>query len=165
MMARTAKPKKMALLATEIWSALAAVAGLVTALVAVVGLISQRRGRPEPPPDGEPVPRAVGTQHVSDAKETGLKTAMILTTPSPSEPALVARNVLGQTLRELRLERGITQLELARRTGLSPTVVSRIESGKGVPSVTTLHRLGRGLGVRSSELMRAAEVRAGSESQ
>lgn len=48
---------------------------------------------------------------------------------------------MGQRLREIRLERGISLRELARRLELSPSAVSKIETGKMQPSVRTLHAL------------------------
>ena len=48
---------------------------------------------------------------------------------------------MGRRLREIRLERGISLRELARRLELSPSAVSKIETGKMQPSVRTLHAL------------------------
>lgn len=48
---------------------------------------------------------------------------------------------MGRRLREVRLERGISLRELARRLELSPSAVSKIETGKMQPSVRTLHAL------------------------
>ena len=48
---------------------------------------------------------------------------------------------MGRRLREIRLERGISLRELARRLELSPSAVSKIETGKMQPSVHTLHAL------------------------
>jgi transcriptional regulator with XRE-family HTH domain len=48
---------------------------------------------------------------------------------------------IGQRLRQIRLERGISLRELARRLDLSPNAVSKIETGKMRPSLRTLHAL------------------------
>lgn len=44
-----------------------------------------------------------------------------------------------------RRQIGITQAELAKRTGIAQGAISRIESGKANPSVKTLTRLADGL--------------------
>jgi transcriptional regulator with XRE-family HTH domain len=48
---------------------------------------------------------------------------------------------IGQRLRQVRLEHGISLRELARRLALSPNAVSKIETGKMRPSLRTLHAL------------------------
>ena len=48
---------------------------------------------------------------------------------------------IGQRLRQIRLEHGISLRELARRLDLSPNAVSKIETGKMRPSLRTLHAL------------------------
>ncbi len=54
---------------------------------------------------------------------------------------------VGARLRSLRTERGIPQKALARTAGLTPSLVSQIESGKLTPSLHTLGRLAGALGV------------------
>lgn len=46
---------------------------------------------------------------------------------------------------QMRAQRGITQEELARRTGIRQSEISRIESGSRNPSVRMLQRLAEGL--------------------
>lgn len=48
---------------------------------------------------------------------------------------------LGPQLRAARTERGISVREVARRIGVSPSLVSQIETGKTQPSVGTLYAL------------------------
>src|SRR6476619_1111538 len=48
---------------------------------------------------------------------------------------------IGQRLRQIRLDHGISLRELARRLDLSPSAVSKIETGKMRPSLRTLHAL------------------------
>jgi transcriptional regulator with XRE-family HTH domain len=50
-------------------------------------------------------------------------------------------SVLGPRLRALRLSRGLSLRELARRLDLSPSTISQIETGKLQPSVRTLYAL------------------------
>lgn len=47
----------------------------------------------------------------------------------------------GQRLRQVRLERGLTQEQLAEAAGVHPTFVSNLERGYRVPSLATLVRL------------------------
>ena len=49
------------------------------------------------------------------------------------------------SISEARRQMGLTQSELAKRTGIAQGAISRIESGKANPSVKTLMRLADGL--------------------
>jgi len=60
---------------------------------------------------------------------------------------------LGTNLREARKRAGLTQEEVAGRSGVHPTEVSRIEGGKRDPKVSTLIRLAHALGVPPGELL------------
>lgn len=55
---------------------------------------------------------------------------------------------LAQAIRELRLELGLTQTQLAERAGLRQPEVSRLESGGGTPTIGMLERLAHALEVR-----------------
>ncbi len=54
---------------------------------------------------------------------------------------------LGQRLRALRLAEGLTQAELARRTGIHRPNIARVEAGRHTPSLETLARLAAAIGV------------------
>lgn len=54
---------------------------------------------------------------------------------------------LGSRIKALRMERGIRQNELAQKGGLTPSLVSQIESDKLTPSLHTLGRLAGALGL------------------
>jgi len=56
-------------------------------------------------------------------------------------------------LRELRINQGLTQRELARRAGISNTSLWKIERGGGA-TPPTLKRLADALGVKATDLMR-----------
>lgn len=47
---------------------------------------------------------------------------------------------------EARTSEGLTQKELAKRTGIAQTEISRLEQGKRNPSIKLLQRLADGLG-------------------
>jgi len=55
--------------------------------------------------------------------------------------------LLGERLRAQRVERGLSQRELARRLEVSPSLVSQIEAGKVQPSVRTLYAMASQLGI------------------
>ena len=60
---------------------------------------------------------------------------------------------LGQRLRELRLEAGLTQAELARRTGIHRPNIARVEAGRHTPSLETLARLAAAIGVPTTRVL------------
>jgi len=62
--------------------------------------------------------------------------------------------LLGRYLRDLRLSRGWTLVELARRSGISDSFLSSIEHGKKVISIRTLCKLGRAFGVSPCEILK-----------
>ncbi|HEX6788040.1 MAG TPA: helix-turn-helix transcriptional regulator, partial [Gaiellaceae bacterium] len=57
---------------------------------------------------------------------------------------------IGGKLREEREKRGISLRELARRVGVSPSLVSQIELDRVNPSVSTLYSLVTELGMTMS---------------
>ena len=57
-------------------------------------------------------------------------------------------NDVGLLIRETRNELGITQEELAKKTGISQSSISRIENGSSVPSLSTLKKIGDRIGKR-----------------
>jgi transcriptional regulator with XRE-family HTH domain len=54
---------------------------------------------------------------------------------------------IGARLREERERASISQRELARRLGVSPSLISQVESGQSKPSVSTLYAIVTELGV------------------
>lgn len=70
------------------------------------------------------------------------------------------RVALGNRIRELREIHRVTQEDLAERSGLFRTYLSRIEAGLANPTLTGLHQLAQGLGVPVAELL-AAPSRVG----
>ena len=78
---------------------------------------------------------------------------------------------LAYAVRQLRTAQGLSQEELAHRSGVHLTWIGRLESGATNPSWGTTKRVARGLGIphatlaalgeaRDSELERAAECGA-----
>ncbi len=60
---------------------------------------------------------------------------------------------LGTNLREARERLGLTQEQVAKRSGVHATEVSRIETGKPDPQVSTLLRLAKAVEVRPGRLL------------
>jgi len=65
----------------------------------------------------------------------------------------VEPEAIGRTLREERLRQQIGVRELARRVGVSPSLISQVELGKASPSVGTLYAIVNELGLSLDELM------------
>ncbi len=59
----------------------------------------------------------------------------------------------GARVREVRLEKGLTQEQLAEAAGLHATFVSNVERGYRVASVVTVLRIADGLAVPPSRLL------------
>ncbi|MGH9423495.1 MAG: helix-turn-helix domain-containing protein [Thermoanaerobaculia bacterium] len=63
-------------------------------------------------------------------------------------------SLLGQTLREMRIERGMTQQQLADLCEMHRTFIISIEKGRQNATAVTLVRLAAALGVLPAELFR-----------
>ena len=64
---------------------------------------------------------------------------------------------LGRAVRRLRRERGWTIDDLAARSGLHPTYLSRIERGRSNATWAKVCHLADALGIMPSDIARAAE--------
>lgn len=60
---------------------------------------------------------------------------------------------LGARVRELRMAAGLTQAELARRTGIHRPNIARVEAGRHTPSLETLARLAAAIGVPTASVL------------
>jgi transcriptional regulator with XRE-family HTH domain len=67
------------------------------------------------------------------------------------------REAFSRVLRSLRQEAGISQEELAHRSGLHRTYISQLERGLKSPSLDALESLARALEQRPHLLIKAAE--------
>ena len=70
--------------------------------------------------------------------------------PRPDDPRV---GDLGSNLREARTKLGLTQEDVAERSGVHATEVSRIEAGKRDPQVSTLLRLAKAVEVPPGRLL------------
>ena len=66
--------------------------------------------------------------------------------------------VTAAAVRSLRENAGLTQVELARRIGVTDKAVSKWETGKGLPDISLLQPLAEALGVSVTELMNGEPV-------
>jgi transcriptional regulator with XRE-family HTH domain len=67
---------------------------------------------------------------------------------------LVSRAQLGAAIAEARTKAGLTQSELAQRTGLEETKIIELEQGHYKPESNELSRVAEALGVDELELLR-----------
>src|SRR3954468_8249070 len=73
-------------------------------------------------------------------------------TPAEAYPELPEHSRIGERLRAERQRKGLTVREIARRVGVSPSLISQIERDKVNPSVGTLWGLVTVLGLPMSDL-------------
>ena len=66
--------------------------------------------------------------------------------------------VTGNTVRQLREARNLTQTALAETLGVSSKTVSKWETGKGLPDITLLQPLAQALGISVIELMNGQPI-------
>lgn len=58
----------------------------------------------------------------------------------------------GKRIKQLRLERGYSVVELSKRSKVSETQIRNIEAGKCVTTVLTISKLSKGLGIRIKDI-------------
>lgn len=60
---------------------------------------------------------------------------------------------LGKRMRQLRVAAGLTQAELARRTGIHRPNIARVEAGRHTPSLETVARIAQAIGVSPTKVL------------
>jgi transcriptional regulator with XRE-family HTH domain len=83
--------------------------------------------------------------------------AQVAALAEPSQADL--ETPVGQRLRALRREKGLSLADLAQRTGLSETVLGEIEDEAASPPLGTLIRLGKALDMKLGTLISSGEDR------
>jgi transcriptional regulator with XRE-family HTH domain len=63
------------------------------------------------------------------------------------------RKLVGENVKTARIASGMTQEELAERSGFSQQYLSGLESGKRNPTIVTIYELARALGVDHESLV------------
>jgi DNA-binding XRE family transcriptional regulator len=69
-----------------------------------------------------------------------------------------AEECFGETLRQLRKEKHMSQEALAFESGYHPTYIGQLERGKKSPSLRAILRLARALDTAGSEMLRRIEA-------
>ena len=64
------------------------------------------------------------------------------------------RALVGRNVRRARIDKGLTQEELAERAGTSQFYISSLEAGRRNPTVVTVACLAQALGVDHLDLLR-----------
>ena len=72
---------------------------------------------------------------------------------SPSRSGQPGYSEMGDHLRAARRRRHLTLRDLAGRLGLSPSLISQVETGRARPSVSTLYAIANELDVSLDELL------------
>jgi transcriptional regulator with XRE-family HTH domain len=75
-------------------------------------------------------------------------------TPRPASEAPDALSIsmnIGTTIRDYRLQKGMSQGDIEKRTGLLRCYLSRVENGHTVPSLETLQKIARALDLQLSQ--------------
>jgi transcriptional regulator with XRE-family HTH domain len=80
---------------------------------------------------------------------------------SPSRSGQPGYSAMGDHLRAARRRRHLSLRELASRLGLSPSLISQVETGRAKPSVSTLYAIANELDVSLDELLFNDAGRAG----
>lgn len=60
---------------------------------------------------------------------------------------------IAENLKNIRKDRGMTQIQLSESTGIDVTLISRIERGKGQPGIESLKKLAIALNCSTDDLI------------
>jgi transcriptional regulator with XRE-family HTH domain len=61
---------------------------------------------------------------------------------------------LGQNLKRIREEKGMTQGDICRATGFDRAYISRVENGEKNPTLLNLEKIAKALGIKPDELIK-----------
>jgi len=67
------------------------------------------------------------------------------------------RKLVGRNVKRIRQERGLTQEQLAERSGFSQQYISGLEQGRRNPTIVSIYELAIALGVSHMELVHPTE--------
>jgi transcriptional regulator with XRE-family HTH domain len=79
--------------------------------------------------------------------------------PDPAVPIQPPPINIGATIREFRLQRGMSQGDIEKRTGLLRCYLSRVENGHTVPSLETLQKIAVALELPLSQFFAEEPIR------
>ena len=69
------------------------------------------------------------------------------------QEVIIVEIEIGKRIRELREERAINQVSLAKTAGISQSFFSDIERGRKSPTIRSLHKLAKALNISLQELI------------
>jgi transcriptional regulator with XRE-family HTH domain len=75
-----------------------------------------------------------------------------------SSPVKSISNNIGSTIRDFRLQKGMSQGDIEKRTGLLRCYLSRVENGHTVPSLETLQKIAGALDLQLSQFFAEDQV-------
>ncbi len=61
---------------------------------------------------------------------------------------------LGKNLKRIRTEKGISQGDIVKASGIDKAMISNIENGKTNPTLATIVKLAKAIGISVGELMK-----------
>lgn len=76
--------------------------------------------------------------------------------------AILAKET-GQRMREIRKSKHMSIVELAKKVGVSKSLISQVERGEVLPSLSTLNKVANSLGVEITEFFRIDQPRMAEE--
>jgi Predicted transcriptional regulators len=74
-----------------------------------------------------------------------------------SDPSNIIKQIIGKTLKAMRLKQGLSQEDLAHECDVDRSYISMIEVGRNEPSVTKIFELCRGLKIKPSDFFKLIE--------
>ena len=69
------------------------------------------------------------------------------------QPRNGVERAFGDEMRKARLKKGMSQMDLYKATGLDRTFISDLERGIQAPSIKTIFRAARGIGIEPESLI------------
>ena len=82
---------------------------------------------------------------------------------SQAMPSIPSRSIVAENVRQQRLARGLTQVELAEKAGVTQPRIVEIEAGKHNQRTDTLDKISAALGVSPASLLISVESEVLSE--
>src|SRR5438309_11793935 len=80
-----------------------------------------------------------------------------------SHPAMLPTMNIGETIRNYRLQKGMSQGDIEKRTGLLRCYLSRVENGHTIPSLDTLSRIAGAMEIGLSQFFSESRHANGSK--
>ncbi len=70
------------------------------------------------------------------------------------------RRLVGRNVRQIRIRRGLTQEQLAERSGFSQQYISGLENGLRNPTIVSIYEIAQALEVSHMDLVRPSRSRS-----